>query len=509
MATLADIRDRLIQIWRGMDQPRKVKLTLGAAAVLTALIVLVVFMRPGQEVLFANLAPEEAGEITTRLDEMGVSYELVDEGTTVLVPEDQVYQLRNELVSEGHPRGGVVDFGLFDEIQLGMTEFERRVQFRRALQGELTQTISNLNGVRDAWVQLNIPEPRLYTEEEEIGSASVLIDPVTELEEGQVRGIVHLVAQSAESIDPELVTVVDTQGRVLTDDMALEETHLGQTAGQLEIQREVERDLERGIRSMLERVLGLDRVVARVRADLDFDQREVHSTFFDPEDQDGVLRSMHELERTFEGEGMMGAVPGTPPNVPGQDIPVLQEGAGGTADYYEYEATRNYEIDEIQEHHVIAPGQVERLSVAVLIDDTEGEGLTMEQRLAVEDAVGTAVGLDLERGDEITVSSVPFAVAPFEELLEELEPRAPLLPLWALVLLVAGAAVAGVLVLQQIRKRRQLAAEEEDKEEEEVPPEPLSPEEARKRQLAQQVESLVREQPDAVAQVLSSWMAED
>lgn len=507
MAGLPEVKEQINQFWHNMDRSLKIKLALALVGSLVLVLALVQITKPRYEVLFANLTPEDAGEITGRLEEINVPYQLAANGTSILVPEAQVYKVRNSLAMEGLPRGGNVDFGIFDESRLGMTEFERRVQYRRALQGELTRTITAMAGIKNAWVQISIPEPRLYLSEEEEASAAILLETSGDLKPAQIQGIVHLVSHSVEGLDPERVTVVDTRGQVLSQDLG-QESGLGLTTSQYEIQRRVERELEQGLRSMLEMVLGPGRVVTRVKVDMNFDQREVTTQLFEPgEDGHGIIRSIQELERSFSGPGTGAGVPGTVTNIPGEGIPTYQGAQEGESEYYEREVTRNYDISEIREHLVVAPGQVKRMSVAVIIDEDQ---LSTEQRLAVEEAVAAAVGIDYSRGDQIIVSSLPFAESPFAELEEPVPERPRWWPVLAYLLPAAGVVLVVGILLYRARRRRQEEEYRAVLEQAAVAQQEEEPEElAKRQQVLEQVERLVRQQPETVAQLLSTWMHED
>ncbi len=506
MVSLPELKEQTNKLWSNLDGNKKIIWALILTATLLLIIVLVFVNKPRYEVLFANLSAEDAGEITSRLEEMDISYQLTDDGSSILVPKDKVYSVRNNLAMDGIPRGGVVGFGVFDETRLGTTEFERRVQYRRAIQGELTRTITAMAGIKNAWVQISIPEPRLYLSQEEKATGAILLETIGELRPEQVRGIVHLVSHSVEGLDTEQITVVDTRGQVLSQDLS-PNSNLGLTSSQFDIQRRTERELEQGLRTMLEMVIGMGKVVTKVKAEINFDQTEVTTQLFEPtESGEGIIRSMQELERSFHGEGGTGGVPGTDANIPGSGIPTYQEGGEGESEYYEREITTNYDITEIHEHRVIAPGQIRRLSVAVLIDENE---LTLEQRLAIEDTVSAAVGLDFSRGDQITVASIPFADSPFVDLDDLIEIKKPY-PFW-LYLLGAGLLLAsGFLLYRYLQRRRQVddykavleevAAVQVEEEDEEA---------AERKQLLEQVGRLIRQQPETVAQLLSTWMAED
>ena len=508
MLGVTDAKGQIVNVWASMSAWRKAAFLLLLTVALVVILFIIALTGPKYEVLFSNLTPEDAGEISQRLTEMNISFELSDRGTTILVPENDVYRVRNSLVTEGLPRGGVVDFGIFDETRLGTTEFDQRVQYRRALQGELTRTISAMSGLQNVWVQISMPEQSIYTAREEKASASILLQRTRELSNSQIKGIVHLVANSVEGLEPDQVTVVDTDGEVLSRDILQADDLLGLSGTQAEIKRGIEREVETGIRTLLEMVLGYGRVETRVSADIDFEKKEITSQLFAPEDGEGVLRSIHELERTFYGENGVGAPPGTDANILDNEIPVYQETGAGANEYFEYENTRNFEISEINEFKVVPPGSVERLSVAVIID----EGiLEPEQRDAIEEVVVAAAGINYERGDHISITAFPFAdtFMPddfFEDpIIEEEQVR----PFYIYILWVIGILAILVFVLLLLHNNRRRAAERREIEEKLAYEEELTKEEAEHRKTSSTIEGLAKKEPEVVAKILRAWLNED
>ena len=220
--------DRLLQLWQGllaflMAQPpaRRVALaTVGIGSMALVLGVAWWAQQPLYRPLFTNLAPEDAGAIVEALKAEKVPFQLEDGGRAVLVPAERLYELRLSLASRGLPEGGGVGFEVFDKQTLGQTDFQQRLNFQRALQGELSRTIGQLAGVEAARVHLAIPERSLFVAQNRRPSASVVVKLVQgrSLARAQVDGIVHLVASSVEGMETEQVTVVDESGRVLTQE---------------------------------------------------------------------------------------------------------------------------------------------------------------------------------------------------------------------------------------------------------------------------------------------------
>ncbi|MGI6129411.1 MAG: flagellar basal-body MS-ring/collar protein FliF [bacterium] len=497
---------KLRDFWQDASPGLKQRLVLGLVLGISLVAAVVLFTRPSYGTLFSNLTPADAGQIGQRLQDMNIVYRLGDDGKSILVPDDKVYELRNRLAMEGLPKGSMVGFEIFDQSKLGVTDFERRIGYMRALRGELARTISQLEGVRSAQVELVLPEERLFSKDVRPPTASVMLDTVGQLDPSQVRAISHLVSHSVEGLTPDNITVIDTRGQVLSDLIDPDVSVTGLSTSQLQLQRSVEREIERNVQTMLEQVLGYQMVVTRVKAELNFDQREVTNEFFQPVvDDEGIVRSMQELRRTFDGQAAATGFAGTPTNLP----PTYQTPDGNEGHYEEVETTKNYEINQTREHYVVAPGSVRHLSVSVLVNSNRDGGFTQHELDAVQTAVAHAVGLRPEdRQDQISVVALPFT----EEVMEP----APISP-WeiqtSLIYVALGfmALFCSALVFWGIRRRRvpkeaelppvemaihEAAAAEED------------PEAIERNKIRKEVERLARQRPEELAQLLSTWMSE-
>ncbi|MGI6413510.1 MAG: flagellar basal-body MS-ring/collar protein FliF [Syntrophomonadaceae bacterium] len=359
--------------------------------------------------LFSNLQADDAGKIIEKLKDMGVPYRLADAGQSVMVPQDQVYELRLQLASDGVFAGGGIGFELFDRNSLGVTDFERQVNYLRALQEELRRTIVELEGVKQARVHLVIPERSVFIENTGKASASVVLSlqPLVKLEPAQVRGIAELVASSVENLNASDVTIIDLDGRILSQGLYEEPVYGVQQVRQMELKRDFEKQLETGVQALLERIYGPGTAVVRVFANLDFNQKEITRIIWGTE---GVVSSEQVFERTEST---------TPSVTPVGDLnrddlqPYINT---ATSNSSEIESIRNYELDRSEEREICAPGRLVSLSTAVVID---GE-LTEEQQAAVQQVVSAAVGFDPGRGDQVTVSSMRFDTAKLDEMRSEM-----------------------------------------------------------------------------------------
>lgn len=373
---------QITTVLKSLTHNQKIILGIAASAVLAGLLFLGYYTQRVDFVnLYANIDTEEAGRITKKLDEWKQKYRL--DGTTIRVPLKDKDRLRLELASAKlAPKGGITGFEIFDTTKLAITDYERRINYVRALQGELSRTIKSIEGIEDARILLVMPEKKLYMEEQREVSASVKLQlaPFTNLEASQVVGIVQLVSSAVEGLSPDNVNIVDNRGNILTD---IEELKKGETAGlaakQLELQRAEAKKLEKAIRKSLSKCLIEDNVEVLVTCDINFDKIESkHEKYTSPENialtddriREGVEKvqlrvSDEKVVERFEGEG---SVPGGPPGVEAQ-MPGYKgmTSAKGPMTYSKDELRSNYLANK-EEIMTIKSPEISKLSVAVWID---------------------------------------------------------------------------------------------------------------------------------------------
>lgn len=398
------------------DWPRPRKFALLATGLISlALFATIIFQAGSTEykLLFANLASADASSVVAWLKENKVPYRLEDNGTAIHVPADKVYETRLQLAGAGLPQGGSVGFEIFDKQSFGMTDFTQKINYQRALQGELARTISSLAPVEAARVMLALPEKRLFKEEQQKATCSVIVKLAAgkSLSESQVQGIIHLVAGSIEGLAAENVTVIDSQGNVLSK-KPMENLDDPMTPGRLEFQQALERRLEQRAQSLLDKAVGLNNGLARVTTDLDFSKVEKMEEIYDP------TRTVARSEQTSSeksGAETAGGVPGVESNL---------AGAGATAGSIPSSSnseTINYEVSKTVNRVVAPVGSIKNLSVAVLVADriTPGAGgkepthtpRPDAELLSIKNMIASALGIDAARGDKIEVVSMPFAGA--------------------------------------------------------------------------------------------------
>jgi flagellar M-ring protein FliF len=416
--------------------------------------------------LFSALPEADAAAVAAKLKELKVPHRVV-EGGRIEVPEDRVHEIRLEMAGAGLPRGGAVGFENFDKMKLGATEFEQKVMFRRALEGELSRTIASVQAVESARVHLVMPERSVFANRREPASASVVVKlrQGRELGSAEIGAVVHLVASAVPGLSQDRVTLATTEGALLKRPKSTPEggTDSGLADDQLAEVRSLEASLEERARTILERVVGPGHVDVRVSADMDFSRVEHTEDHFKP--RDPILRSEElMIERNGAAEATVAGVPGAESNLPTGDAPEEPE-APNAAGVLRRQHTRNFEVDRVTERRVRQAGVVKRLTVAVVVDgvtttDESGAVATQARDEAelekLEALVRGAVGADDARQDVVTLRSMSFAATPVSEAglvtpgpVTALEKAKPYLPFAA-----AGGVFLALVIATLLTRRR-------------------------------------------------------
>jgi flagellar M-ring protein FliF len=365
-------------------------------------------------VLFSELDPKEAGKIVEELKKENKEFKLEDEGKTILVEKKAVHETRLNMAKEGLPEQGGVGYEIFDKTNLGMSEFVQKLNYRRALEGELSRTISSLNEVKKAIVHIVIPENTLFEKDQKQPSASVTLhfkNNGKSLDNVSVVGIQNLVASSVQGMQPAAVTVVDYRGKILSAAPLDEKSVAGLTGKQFEQQVNVEQNITNKVQSLLDGALGYGNSEVRVSCELDFTQVDKTITDFDPEKQ--VVRSEQNIVENSKSSDSL--------SYPAVNMQKDQSNQ-----------IANYEISKSVQRVIEGVGNIKRLTVAVMINGTqkliEKDGIKSYQYVPrnqnelnqLEEIVKNAVGYDITRNDQITVKNVPFETQLQNDDLKEL-----------------------------------------------------------------------------------------
>jgi flagellar M-ring protein FliF len=423
MDTFRAILKQLAAFWAALPNAKRIAIVgLTILGLVVTLAVSYVGSRVRYGYLYTGLETQDAAGIVEKLKTMQVPYQLAANGSAIQVPEDRVASLRLELAAAGLPRGGGVGFELFDRTQIGATEFEQQVNLRRALEGELVRSILTIDGVRAARVHLVMPERKLFVARDQQASASVVIklDNPGAFSPREVAGIVHLVSAAVPNLRRDRVSVVSTDGVTLhrpnTGDGAAGD-ELADGTG--ERARALASQLEGDVRAQIEHIVGLGNADVRVKVDLDSAAREKVEEHYEPSKT--ALRSEQRVqEQAGAGQAGVAGVPGALTNLPDArqaGAEVTEAPGGGDGAVSRLSQTRNWEVDKVSQKTTTPPGNIQRLSIAVLVNDhvqRKGNQWSTTPRSAqeltqIEELVKRAVGYSVERGDSVHVASASFA----------------------------------------------------------------------------------------------------
>ncbi len=504
---------RLKEAWTGLNLNQKVLLSGAVLLIIVAVVVSsATVLSSNYEPLFTELTVDDAASITTKLQELNIKYKLEDAGSTILVPSEVKYQTRLQLASAGLPQGAV-GFEIFNQSSFGETETDKRVKYQVALQGELTKTIQSLDKVEVAKVNLVIPQKSLYSEEQEVATASVLIKNKfnTRMEKQEIQGIIHLIANSVEGLKPENVTVVDTNGNVLSSGLSgsdMRSSSIELTQAQMALQRQYEREMQASVQSMLEHVVGSGKAVVRVSAELDFDEKESRMEIFAPlENKDNpsaFIRSESRREEVSESTGQSAeGAPGSDSNIPYYPE---SNSAAESSSSEKSERIINWEIDKEEVLQKFAPGAIKRLTVAVIID----KDLDVREKDEIKHMVETAVGIDPNA--DISNRNVSVTGLKFSQIAETATAGIEWSRYVWILFLLLGLVVAVVLIrvviprLATSGQQFDMMAGDEMELKELLE---LTPEERENKKIRDEVEKLVDASPEEAANLIRTWLLED
>ena len=432
-----ELLQQLASVWKAIGINQRVSIVLAGLVVLIGLGGIAVWSsREDYTVLFGNLAEAEASKVINALDEGKIPYK-VRGGGSISVPADKVHSLRIQMAGKGIPGGGTTGFSLFDKPNFGISDFVQRVNYLRAIQGELSQTISRVDGIESAQVMLVMPENRLLVEYQKKPSASVFLKlrGNVPIPAATVNAIRFLVANAVEGLNPEGVSITDNIGNLLTE--AFDNDPItGATSSQLKQRREYENYLAKKVESFLAPYVGgASRVMARVSVDLDYTSLQRKETKFDPESQVKRTETITDERIDNTSSTLTGAVgaPGaatnanTDTNSPAGTAPTTKNNTSKKV------TQNNYEINEITTTQSQIPGSTKRISAAVFIPieyTVTGTNRVAVPRSPVEmikirSAVRSALGIVTNsvdgRVDELAVEEIAFNDQPAFELTQRLE----------------------------------------------------------------------------------------
>lgn len=500
---MGELRERMTGFVRALPIAHRIGIVAAVGVLLVAGLAFVRWVTtPSFTVLYAGLEQTDVADVIDRLETSGVPYELQAGGTTVLVPREHLYQTRAALAGEGVAgRTAPAGYEILEEQGLSVSEFRQRVDYRRALEGELARTLVAMTGISTANVHLVIPEDSLLAQQRRPVTASVVVTTSRPLGPEEIEAVTFVTASAVEGLEIDHITVADADGTVLHapgemgGSAVVTNRNLRQT-------QEFERALAAEVASLLETATGGIPASVVVRADMNYDEEETERETYEPESQIAV-REQTTLEN-YEGTG---ALPGGPVGVDGGPLPEAEESL-----YDRDDQLREFAVNRTLSRTVAAPGRVEGLSVAIVMDDGSLSGAAVPPVEEVRQLVGAALGLDEARGDEVAVSTVAMRAV------EEAVPEVGGMDMMGLVGQVVAALVLVLVALGLflMTRRRQVVVEDVERtpaidvQSAAAPPEPAGPPEQvdPNEQLRREVAALVEHQPEEIATLLRGWLAD-
>ncbi len=534
--------------WRekvaALDRNQRIMIGAVGALVVAGLVAALMFSRqPDYRVLFSNLSDKDGGAIVAQLASMNVPYKYTEGGGAIMIPADRIHDVRLKLATQGLPKGAVSGFEIMENSKFGITQFQERVNYQRALEGELTRSIMGLSAVQNARVHLALPNQNGFFREQQKPSASVLLTlyPGRMLDRTQIAGIVHLIASSVPEMLPSAVSVLDDSGKLLSQAPNPDESPVD--IQQLMYQQQLEKQYTQRILDILEPVVGKGNVKAQVTAELDFSRSESTSEIHAPNQGQApsAVRSQQVLEAIGEKEpvpptGIPGAVSNQPPQTAtapiNGDAPTLQAANGQNSNVLtipgsKRESVTNYEVDKTVKVTRSSTGTIKRMTAAVVVNYLPGataegtvvpQALTEAQQAQMLALVRETIGYNAERGDSVNLMNAQFQ--------QDTGRLASDLPLWQqpetialaksvmwpvglvlAALILALGVVRPILKARKKKEQAQLDLLAADEIERPALAAPLKPGEPTPEELRlQQARALAKQNPIAVANIVKTWV---
>ncbi len=451
-------------IWKLIkDWPLSKKLALAAVSIISIAVFALIILQgktADYQLLYANLEQKDAAAVVSWLKGQKIDYQLKNNGKNIWISADKLYETRLELAANDLPSGGGVGFEVFDKQSFALTDFVQKVNYTRALQGELARTITSLKPVNNTRVHLALPEKRLFKNQQKSAKASIILtlSKDSALSKEQVQGIIHLVSGSVEGLNPDNVTVIDSFGKIL-EGTAKPDDEERYSVKMLVFQQSLERRMEKRAQDLLDKTMGYGQAMVRITANLDFAKVEKTEELYDGEEP--VIRS-EQLSDENNGSTGAGGIPGVESNLQGNS----NANKGGGVASNKSTRTTNFEISKTISKTINPTGTIKSLSVSVLLADKvlppkdEESTATTETRnnkelKAVEAMIASALGLDFKRGDNINIASMPFMISEVDQMLTEELPKNLLyeyLPLLKIGILSLSALIFYFILLRPIIK---------------------------------------------------------
>lgn len=520
MGALKNILNKISEGWKTLSSGRKVGIVVLTSGIIISLVLFLLFMnKTTYSPLFVNMADEDMAKVVDVLKQQKVDYKL--DGSSILVPEDKVQELRLSVASSGTLPSSGKGFELFDQTSFGMTDTETQIMYQRALEGELARTIRGFDQVENAVVRLVMPESSVFVRDKQHARASVTLKLKNnkKLSPNDVKAIVALVSGSVKDLPKENVVVVDNNYNYLSEDLFNDDmTSASSVNNRQDMVKQFEFKMQDNITKMLEAVYGQDKVKATVTADLDFDSKETSTITYDPakviKNQNIIRENMAQDNPSTSGaplDNQMSNTTPTPANSTGN---------------WRYEETTNFDVGQTEVKSIKAPGQVRKMSVSVVLDGN----LSESAKASVNNIVAAACGYEQTRGDMISIEAMPFDNTVKNKVDEELKameantlaeqrkqnlityigyPAAGLLALILLIILISKIRASFTRPAVLSGGNVDVVVNEPVTVNEVIRNPVILDEEEERVDLASEIKKYANKKPDQVVEIVKSWLAED
>lgn len=424
-----------VEFFRSLDMSRRLGLIIMAGLLVASMAGIIIWSsKTDYKVLYTDLTKDDSAVISRMLEEGKISYQVKDDGKTIMVPEDQVEIWRLEIAKKGVNFTGTVGYEVFDKQAFGTTSFVQKINKQRALEGELVKTIMHIKGVTRARIHLSIPESSPFVSERKPPGASVVLD----VERGvtmtgdEVKGIQSLVSSSVDGMRSHNVVVIDSRGKKLSENDG--DTMSTETANRLALETKLNSQYEKKVEEILSRVIGEGKVIAKVALKMDFTEKLETQTTYDSENAAVVSEVRNEQKMVGVRPSPQG-IPGARSNLPGENP---QPGIPETRnDVDKSLVTRNMAVPTVVTKSKKPTAEISSMSVAVMVDGKKApvlgedgvplvneDGVTVtkyqawseEELQNFQQIVASALGINVNRGDKIVIKNMQFAKEDLSEM---------------------------------------------------------------------------------------------
>ncbi|MBO8171021.1 MAG: flagellar M-ring protein FliF [Bacillaceae bacterium] len=514
---LQQLREKATEYWNRFTTRQKVMIGASLLFLLAAIILFILYAsRPEYINLYSNnLSQQEIGEIKEALDNRGYDYKLAPGGTNIMVPRKDAASITVELAAQGIPKNGSISYEVFSQnMGFGTSDRQLDVIERDAMQNELRNLLTRIDGVQNAEVMITLPEESVFITpgETQQSTASVIVqvEPGKRLDNSQIRALYYLVSRSVPDLPLENIVIMNQFSEMLTledegnsgsSSMAIDE--------QLEIQRQLQREIENGLKNMLGTILGRDKVLVHTYLKLNFDKESRVENLVepvDPENNEGIAISIEKIQESFQGTG---EAPGGVAGVGDQDVPGYPGNTSGGESEYEKTIERvNNEVNRIQREVTESPYEIQDITINVGVDLPDGDPAIPHVEEIIKNVVRTTLA---SQGTALTDQDIENRITVFPRTFEgkpTFEPENRINPTLLIGLIALTLASTGAMIYTLIRRRRKSQEEEEIIEPvkvDEIPEE----DESEEAQIRRQLENLAKNKPEEFATLMRSWLLDD